>query len=82
MLKVVNQKLDELIQELTHCKVKEDGNIKDRLMDVDQDLDRIKKQVCSVQTWIKQGLGFFSGPEINKKEDDDGSFRQQAGDGS
>ena len=80
MLKVVNQKLDELIQELTHCKVDTKLDMAEKLADVHQDLDSFKKKVCSVQTWIKQGLDFYRGVE-DKKEEDDGSFHQQAGEG-
>lgn len=74
MLNVVNEKIDELIQSLKHCKVDETHDIKDKLLDLNHDLDSFKKQVCSVQKWIKSGLEFFNfnGPlEIDKSEKED-----------
>jgi len=69
MLDQVNERLDELIAELTHCKVDETHKVRDKLIDLNQDLESFKKRVCAVQEWVRSGGKFYGGVDINKKEE-------------
>jgi hypothetical protein len=73
MYEAINKKFDELINDLNSCKIHSGQNLKEKLLDLDSDLESFKNKVCKMQKWIKSGLHFYCEMESQLGEFSDDS---------
>lgn len=59
MLSKVNNKLQDLIQDINNIKVKEEDNVYDKLCDVRSDIEEFQRKVKKFSDWVESGIRFL-----------------------